>query len=242
MLKISLRCLLCVGLTLALGAAAPIRTQRVAFAKGTSAATVKGHLQGYAIVDYVVRAFAGQTLSVTLDSDQGANYFNILPPGSADVAMFIGSLSGEQTNRLLPSDGDYKIRVYLMRGAARENQAADYTLRIGVTGKPLAPLPASVDALIPGTPYHASARIPCHHSADESLHDCESYVIRRDQNGATVEVRWPAGRRRILFVKGQAVATDSTEVLTASRSGDRSLIQLGGTERYEIPDPLVSGG
>jgi hypothetical protein len=42
------------------------RQERVTFAKGTSSALIKGKLKGEETVDYVLRASAGQTLTVTL--------------------------------------------------------------------------------------------------------------------------------------------------------------------------------
>jgi hypothetical protein len=44
--------------------------------------------------------------------------------------MFIGSTSGNQFEGILPANGDYKIRVYLMRSAARRGEAADYRLEM----------------------------------------------------------------------------------------------------------------
>lgn len=35
----------------------------------------------------------------------------------------------------LPVDGDYTVRVYLMRSAARRNETAEYTLTVGITGQ-----------------------------------------------------------------------------------------------------------
>ena len=37
-----------------------------------------------------LRAGAGQTLTVRLQETNPSNYFNVLPPGSNDVAMFDG--------------------------------------------------------------------------------------------------------------------------------------------------------
>jgi hypothetical protein len=68
-----------------------------------------------------------------------------------------GSSQGAQAKVMLPTDGIYVVRVYLMRNAARRNESSNYTLTVGVTGKALAPLAASKDALIPGTKFHASA-------------------------------------------------------------------------------------
>jgi hypothetical protein len=220
------------------------RSERVQFAKGASSTVIKGKVKGYRYVDYQVRAGAGQTLSVEMKTGNASSYFNILAPGNGDVAMFIGSTSGDRFSGLLPTDGDYSIRVYLMRNAARRNESANFALTIGVTGQPLAATPAARDALLPGTPFHASAMIPCLLPYDARTKECEAFVIRRGFDGtATVEVRWGEGlKRRILFVKGKPVAADATAALSVERRGDVSVVHFGGDERFEIPDALVTGG
>ena len=110
------------------------RSERVRFAGGASSTVIKGKIQGYHYVDYLVRAGAGQTLSVALKSGNPANYFNLIAPGAGDSAMFVGSMSGNNFSGMLPSDGDYKIRVHLMRNAARRNEAARYTLDVAIDG------------------------------------------------------------------------------------------------------------
>ena len=163
-----------------------IGRQQVQFAKGASAASLQGKLKGDDTVDYVVRAGAGQTLTVALKKTNPQNYFNVLPPGSTDVAMYVGQ-TGADFKGLLPTDGDYTVRVYLMRAAARRNEASDYTLTVGVTGKALAALPASQDAVLPGTPFHASAPISCVPFLETKPRQCEAFVIRRGVEGtATV--------------------------------------------------------
>jgi hypothetical protein len=223
-----------------------IRQERVTFAKGTSSATITAQIKGDATVDYLVRAGAGQTLAVTMKASNLANYFNVLPPGSADVAMYIGQTSGETYSGTLPADGDYAIRVYLMRSAARRNESSNYTLTVRVTGKALAPLPASQDAVLPGTSYHASAPVTCVPSpyGEAKPQTCEAFVVRRGRDGtATVEIK-QAGRvsRRILFVQGKPVASDSFEKMTASRQGDVTTVTFESGERYEIFDALIFGG
>jgi hypothetical protein len=49
--------------------------------------------------------------------------------------MFIGSSSDNQYEGTLPESGDYKIRVYMMRSAARRNEIANYRLEIIITGE-----------------------------------------------------------------------------------------------------------
>jgi hypothetical protein len=223
---------------------AGIRQEKVQFAKGASSAVIKGQIKGNTTVDYVVRAAAGQTLSVKLQKTNVQNYFNVLPPGSMGNAMFVGD-SGENYTGVLPADGDYIVRVYLMRPAARRGETSNYTLTIGVTGKPLAPIAASKDAVIPGTSYHASARIKCVPGFEAAPRECDAFVIRRSFDGtATIDIPGSAEKRSILFVKGKPVASNALamDALTFERKGDVTIVKLGTSERYEIPDVLVTGG
>ena len=219
--------------------------ERVKFAKGASSAKIKGQLKGDETVDYVLRASAGQTLTVTLKRSNGANYFNVLPPNSTDVAMFIGQIGGDFKG-ILPTDGDYTVRVYLMRSAARRNESSDYTLTISVTGKPLVPVPASQDAVIPGTPYHARAPFTCvaNPYAETRPQKCEAFVIRRGFDGtATVEIQQDGiVKRRLLFLKGKPVASDSSESMAVTRQGDVTTVKFDSGEHYEIVDALIFGG
>ncbi|MBL8421024.1 MAG: hypothetical protein JNK92_10340 [Dechloromonas sp.] len=220
------------------------RSERVHFAKGATATVIKGQIKGYQYVDYRLRAGAGQTLSVEMKTGNAANYFNILPPGSGDVAMFVGSMSGNRFSGVLPTDGDYAIRVYLMRNAARRNESARFALTLDVSGKALPATPAAEDALIPGTPFHASAKVVCTVPFAPKVKECDAFVIRRGFDGtATVEVRWGEGmKRRILFVRHEVVAADSTEAPVFERGSDFTIVRFGSDERFEIPEALVTGG
>ena len=220
------------------------RSERVRFAKGASSAVIKGQVRAYHYVDYLVHAGAGQTLSVAMTTGNGANYFNVLAPGAGDAAMFNGSMSGERYAGIVPADGDYRIRVYLMRNAARRNEVARYTLSIEVSGQALGATPAAQDALIRGTPFHAAAQVACTVPFEPRVTACDAFVIRRGFDGtATVEVRWGQGmKRRILFVKGLPVSSDSVDPLSHVRQGDTTLVRVGDREIFEVPDALISGG
>jgi len=225
----------------------PIRTERIKFAKGATSAMIKGQVKGDADVDYLVRAGAGQTISVSLKPSNRSNYFNVLPPGSKDVAMHVGQ-TGEDYTGVLPTDGDYTIRVYLVRAAARRNETSTYTLTVSVSGKALKPTAAAVDAVIPGTAFHASAPIPClpyiDTLRDKQPRQCEAFVIRRGFDGtATVEIpQENSVPRRILFVKGQPVASDTFSPMAFSRNQYVTIVTFDTGEYYEIPDMLVFGG
>jgi hypothetical protein len=224
-----------------------IRTQRVRFDKGASSAVIKGQVKGYADVDYLVGAGAGQTITVSLKPSNRSNYFNVLPPGSKDVAMHVGQ-TGDDYTGVLPTDGDYTVRVYLVRAAARRNETSTYTLTVSVSGKALKPTPAAVDAVIPGTAFHASAPITClpyiATLRDKQPRQCQAFVIRRGFDGtATVEIPQENSiPRRILFVKGQPVASDASFPMAFSRKDYVTIVTFDTGERYEIPDMLVFGG
>ncbi len=65
-------------------------------------------------------------MNVPLATYNGANYFNILVPGESEVAMFNGSVGDNRYEGSLPASGDYKVRVTLMRSAARRKQVAKH--------------------------------------------------------------------------------------------------------------------
>jgi len=111
-------------------ALAGIHTERVQFAKGANSATIEGRIQGDMTIDYVLGARKGQSMNVSMATDNGANYFNIIAPGKENEAMFVGSSSGNQFEGTLPASGDYKVRVYLMRSAARRDEIANYRLEM----------------------------------------------------------------------------------------------------------------
>ncbi len=115
-----------------------IRKERVQFERGAESAVIEDSITGYDIVDYLLGARAGQAMSVSLATDNNSNYFNIMAPGESELAMFVGSISGNAFEGVLPADGDYTVRVYLMRNAARRNEDANYRLEMtigaGTTG------------------------------------------------------------------------------------------------------------
>jgi hypothetical protein len=110
------------------------RTKQLHFAKGMSSTTIRSQIRGYDSVDYQISARKGQTMSVSLQTSNLSNYFNITAPGATE-ALFIGSSSGSRYRGRVPGDGVYTISVYLMRNAARRDERAYYKLRIDVTGK-----------------------------------------------------------------------------------------------------------
>jgi Periplasmic lysozyme inhibitor of I-type lysozyme len=124
---------LCLATALA-STAADIRKEQIRFGKGESAATITGTIKGYQIVDYRLRAEAGQAMVADFKLSNLSAYFNVLPPAS-ETAIFVGSTSGNHFDGKLPADGVYTVRVYLMRNAARRNEIARYTLKVGIADR-----------------------------------------------------------------------------------------------------------
>ena len=229
-------------------AAAPIETRPIQFAKGASSATVKGTIKGDQTVDYTVRARAGQTMSVKLETRNSANYFNVLPPGSNDVAIFVGSSDGNEWSGALPADGVYKLRVYLMRSAARRNESAAYTLTVGVTGSAgAAAAPAlgqarANDAKVPGTRYHATGPLPCAMgNAPMGSTPCEFGVVRGRPGNAEVHIKPAGGLERVLSFRGNTVTSGSDKV-KALKAGDLWTIEVNDYEHYQVSESVISGG
>lgn len=103
----------------------------VRLAPGTNGATINGQLKGPAndARDYVVRAEGGQTLGVKLQTASPETYFVVLHPYGDTVYANEGDRRTSWSGRLIDG-GDYRVRVYLAREAARQAKGATFTLGI----------------------------------------------------------------------------------------------------------------
>jgi len=109
-----------------------ITNKRVSFEKGSSAARISGSLTGYETIDYLLNVKAGQSLNVSMATRNTATYFNILEPGETEVAIYNGSTGGNMYEGVTAKSGDYRIRIYMMRSAARREEKADFGLEVAV--------------------------------------------------------------------------------------------------------------
>lgn len=222
-------------------AVAAVEQRPLRFAQGASAATVEGRIEGDRVVDHTVAARAGQTMTVEMRTDHDAAYFNVLPPGSRDAAVHVGSVAGNAWSGRLERDGSYTVRVYLMRSAARRHEVAHYTLKVGVEGA--ASVRSAVpDARVPGTPFHATGKIPCSLGTD-APQQCPFGVVRGQPGHAEVRITTPTGLRRTLrFAGGQVSAGPGEGEVRARRQGDEWEVEVNDFERFRIPEAVVSGG
>jgi hypothetical protein len=215
----------------------------VQFARGTTSATIKGTITGDQYRDYTVNARAGQTMTVMLNNPDGRAFFNVLPPGSPDEAVFVGSTSGNSFRGAVPGNGNTTIRVYQMRATARRGEVANYTLTVGVAGTAAASSGRPNDALVAGTSFNATGPLRCVAEPDKPMVNCEAGVKRTGNGSGTVHVSTPDGGSRVItFANGRAVRADSDARMTAERRGDITIVRVGAYEVYEIPDMFIYGG
>ncbi|NJR40846.1 MAG: SH3 domain-containing protein [Leptolyngbyaceae cyanobacterium CSU_1_4] len=105
----------------------PPTSERVSFARRTSAATVGGTVQGTQTRDYVLNAALGQTLRIsTIGTSQFLQVQVFAPDGTL---LYTGS---RDWSGILPSTGDYRIRVRLVPEAQQPNTIGEYSLTIAV--------------------------------------------------------------------------------------------------------------
>ena len=120
-----------IALTLSGQAHAATTTQRVRFPRGTMGTILRGRVRGYDVADYLVGARAGQQMTVSLRSDSESIYFNVTAPGARD-ALFHGDMEGGDAQFTTSRGGDYVVRVFLMRNAARRDEVGAFTLEISI--------------------------------------------------------------------------------------------------------------
>ena len=109
---------------------AAAQTKRtVRFPAGTTSATLRGRVSGYAYTDYLVRANSGQTINVDLYGNPVAPVFSIFQPGGDNLD---GVAQSNDYTGTLPVSGVYVVRVGLMRAFARRKQSSNFTLKISI--------------------------------------------------------------------------------------------------------------
>ncbi len=95
--------------------------------------------------------------------------------------------------------------------------------------------------------FDAIGQLPCAQGQGQPMGQCAFGVARAGGGYATVVVKRPDGRQRIIFFRmGRPIGADTSQAegfpeFRATKEGDLNLIRIG-SERYEIPDAVVLGG
>lgn len=222
------------------------REERIAFQRGATSAVRTGTIRGRQFVDYLLTVRAGQLLNISLATRHRATYFNLLEPGQPDAAIFVGSAGGNQFEGVAARTGTYRIRIYMMRSAARRNEVANYRLETIVSSAAHLPRHPEHDALVPGTHFHATGSVECTFGTGTAQR-CPFGVRREGPGKAQVTVTRPNGAKRVIFFEGgRATGYDRNHAddggpFSVSRSGDISVVRIG-SETYMIVDAIIDGG
>jgi len=220
----------------------PSHEQCILFDKSSSIkmlrASIEGHISGRHVFDYLLHAKEGQYLNISMFTKHHSNYFNILAPNHPAEPFFNGAIHGNQYKGVAPVTGDYRIRVYLMRNAARRQETAHYRLEIM----------AEDEQLLPSDAHHlfdAAGNIPCAQFSGQPTKACHVEVLRKKAGRTTVFINKPDGNKRvILFIKGKPSIRNQEQepiALKVRREKDLYFIRIG-EERYEIPEAVMTGG
>src|SRR5262252_1860964 len=103
--------------------------QRIRFERGKSSATVPGHIAGFDAQDYVLDARAGQQMDIRLKASNPETYFVLYSINGKATDMNETDHYSLETSE----SGDYVIRVFMMRAAARRKGASsDFALTISI--------------------------------------------------------------------------------------------------------------
>lgn len=223
-------------------ALADIRSEPLRFEKGRNGASLKGTLKGDEIIDYRLRATAGQILDVNLQTDHRAAHFDVLPPDD-QPALFVGSLSGNSFIGALPRDRrEYTVRIYLMRPAAQRNESARYTVNLTMAGGKAV---SGTTAADPPPIYDASGKLQCA-AGEPAARPVVRFPPSVTPNAAAPSI-WiahrGAPRQRVLHYAGKRFSTtDDGAGVAARQQDDNWLVSVGGREFYLIPRALIHGG
>ena len=115
------------------GAAASTGPTVVEFEPGATTSVFSDRVVAREVRNYIVRAKKGQRLSVELKAESRYAQFIVQFVGQS---VYDSRRSGERSwSDELPRDGEYTVRVYLVRADAQRGGVAEYELTIGLEGE-----------------------------------------------------------------------------------------------------------
>lgn len=216
---------------------------------GSPAVHVKSTISAGRAVDYIVKAYAGQRMSVRMSTDSGANYFNVLPPDS-ERALAIGSVLGNSWSGVLPSDGGYRIRVYLQRAAVRRHESARFVLSVELHDGGSKGHSIFHDAQRPVPLIHAKGMVPCSVGTDpKQSARCAYGLIRHGTRCTELRLALPGNELVsqtsavvvLHFDGSRLIATNITARVQAELRGGDWEVAVDEFYFFTIPDVLIRG-
>ncbi|MCO6386783.1 hypothetical protein [Aliihoeflea sp. 40Bstr573] len=192
---------------------------------------VEDAISGYDYLDFTVDTAAGDVLAVILAATDLSTYFNVMSP-NVDEAIFNGSIEGDSFAGTVDTAGLQTIRVYMMRNAARRGETSRFALAIGRPGTGGVD---GMDALVAGSPFHATAQIDCGATGERR---CPAGVVRGAAGKTAIFVTNPDTGIRHWIDLDQG--TIDGPAARTRQEGDTLHVTLGDAE-YRIPQAFVTG-
>ena len=103
---------------------------RIQFTPGTTSTRILGEIEGHETKEYILRANAGQTLTIGFEATNRFAYYAVRNESKMIFDSSAESIS--QPSIELPENADYKIIVFLMRNEARREGKSDFTLDVEI--------------------------------------------------------------------------------------------------------------
>jgi hypothetical protein len=214
-------------------------SKSIFFPDGKNSTTVTGTVKGRQYVDYKLNVQSGQTLNVSINSKSTSVNFNVLPPGSQDVAIYNSSINGIKYSGVAETSGLYAIRIYLMGAAESENRSVNFGLTVGLV-KPA----VSKDVTVAGTDYNATGKLRSSKGKAAPGSVMSDFGVKRlGSNFADVYVTYPGSSQKILrFRDGEWICVSNNCTMTYTRNADEWEVIVNGTYHFSIPDAVINGG
>jgi len=94
---------------------------------------VEDSIHGYEIHDYIFELSQGLNIQLSLKPLSGKPYFNLMEPNEEFMAIYNSSIDDDnQYAGITKKSGTYKVRVYLMRSAARRDELGKFRLKLSM--------------------------------------------------------------------------------------------------------------
>jgi hypothetical protein len=117
-----------------------VRSEPVALTAGEPR-VIADTLGGFETVLYKVALRSAESLGIALASSNLSNCFEVFAPG-ATKPFFLSELHGNRHEFRANTAGEYIVKVFLLRLAARDYQFAQYDLTLTLSAAPVSPLPS----------------------------------------------------------------------------------------------------
>lgn len=212
-------------------------SKSIFFPAGKNSTTVTGTVRGHSYIDYKLNVLAGQTLKASLNSKRTSVFFNILPPGSTDVAIYNSSGDGNNYSGVADKSGLYAIRVYLMGAAKSENQSVNFGLTVSLI-KP------ATSGNTTTTSFDANGQVRSSKGSAAPGSVMSDFGVKRTGfNKADLYLTYPGSTQRILrFNNGKWTCLSKNCTVTYSKKGDDWHLAINGTYFFIVPEAVVLGG